>query len=287
MRTLSSLVLLSLTASTALAHPAAVKVPVSTFVSGVAGPEGIAMEKSGHMIIGTSTGEIRRYASDGTSTLVASVGDPLAGITLRRDGRILAAAFGAGRIWNVDTNGATSVLASGIVGVNFVVETKTGHVLASVSNAGTIVDVSTGTPVVRAGGLQYPNGLALGAHHYLYVAETATGQVSRLPLAADGTLGAAEVYATGMPAADGICLDAHGNLFVVGADTIHVVDAKTRAVSTLFTDPLVDWPSNLAFGGGRGFPRHRVFLVNYGFPLGSGSTIISFGYNHTGGRLIR
>jgi sugar lactone lactonase YvrE len=143
----------------------------------------------------------------------------------------------------------------------------------SASIAGTIVDATGGVVVDRATGLNFPNGLALGADGFLYVAETGLSRVSRLPIAADGTLGAREVYATGLPAADGISLD-RNLLLVVGAGTLWVVNRTTRAVWALSNDPLLDWPSNIAFGRGRGFRKKDLFLANFGPSLGDGTTVV-------------
>ena len=209
--------------------------------------------------------------------MLADLGEPLAGITVLRDGRVLAASFGPGRVWFVDPGEAPPrVFVSGIPGANFIVETRRHRILVSASSAGTVVDITTGTPVERASGLSFPNGLAVGPAHFLYVAQTLAGNVVRLRLASNGTLGAAEPYATGVLAADGIGFDRAGTLLAVGADTLYVVPPGGGAATALSTDPLLDWPSNLAFGHGR-FGRD-LYLVNFGLPLGSGTTILRLPY---------
>jgi sugar lactone lactonase YvrE len=153
-------------------------------------------------------------------------------------------------------------------------QTPKGRVLVSASIAGTIIDATDGIVVDRASGLSFPNGLALGPDGFLYVAETGLARVSRLALASDGTMGTAEVYATGLPAADGISFDRRGNLLVVGTGTLWVVSRATRAVSSLSTDPLLGWPSNIAFGRGHGFRKKDLFLANFGQSLGNGTTVV-------------
>jgi sugar lactone lactonase YvrE len=265
-----------------LAAPAAavrtptVGTPVE-FATEVPGPEGIAFEKKGTLVVGTAIGQILRFQSDGSHQVVGDVGEPLAGIAVLRDGRILAASFGPGRVWAIDpATGTSSVLASGVPGANYIVETKQRRILVSASTAGAILDVTDGTPVERAGGLAYPNGLALGPKKSLYVAQLTTGTVVRLPLAKDGTLGAPEAYATGIVAADGIGFK-NGYLLGVGADTLYLVPRGGGAATALSTDPLLNWPSNLAFGKGHGFGRD-LFLVNFGLPLGTGTTILRLPY---------
>lgn len=262
--------------------------PPAPFASGLAGPEALAFMNDGSLAVGTSSGRIWRYAADGTATPLADVGDSLAGITVLRDGRVLAAAYGANRVWAVDPpTGFASLFVASVTTPNWIVQRRRGQILASSSASGTIVDISTGVPVTLASGLNFPNGMAIGRGNYLYVAETGASRISRLKINRNGTLGPAEEYATGLPAADGIALDRRGNLLVVGFDTLFVVLEKTRAVVTLSTDPLLDWPASLAFGAGRGFGRKDLFLANFGLPLGSGSTVVRVPYSLRGAKLVR
>ena len=260
---------------------------IDVFFAPEPGAEGIAFEKKGTVIIGSAVGEVRRITADGTATVIANVGEPLAGVTVLRDGRILIAAFNAGRVWSIDpeTGGAT-VFATGVPGANFIVQARRGPIFVTASSSGRIFDIASGTPVERASGLVFPDGLAIGRGRMLYVTELAAARISRLPILSDGTLGPAEVFATGLPAPDGIAFDDAGDLLVVGGDTLSVVD-RTGAVSTLSTDPLLNWPSNLAFGRGNGFGRRDMFLVNFGLPLGTGTEVLRVRYNHRGARLVQ
>lgn len=250
------------------------------FAGGIAGPEGLAFTDRGTLIVGSTGGALLEYGPTGPPTLLADVDQRIAGVTVLRDGRVLAATFGTGEIWQVTPGGPATVLASGVAGANVVVETPSGRLLASASLAGTIVDVTDGTPVVRASGLSFPNGLAVGKDGLLYVAETTASRVSRMTLAADGTLGPPTTYAGGLLLADGIGFDRAGNLFVVGGGTLAAVVARTGAVVTFPTDPLINWASNLAFGRGRGFKRRDVYLANYGPAFGDGTTVVHFRTNH-------
>jgi sugar lactone lactonase YvrE len=260
--------------------------PAEIFASGLTGPEGLAFDNQGNLFVGSTTGEIRRYLRNGLFNVLANVGQSLAGITVTNSGDVLAAAFGSGTVWRISPTGAVSVQASGIAGPNFTVETRSGHILVSASSAGTIVDI-TGVPIARASGLAFPNGMAIGDDGFLYVAEMFENRVSRLPLHDDGTLGAAEIYAEGLPLADGIAFDRSQNLLVVGFDSLRVVERSTMSVLTMTADAALDWPSNIAFGRGRGFHFREIYLANYGSTFGNGTTIIRLRYNHTGTRLIR
>jgi sugar lactone lactonase YvrE len=157
--------------------------------------------------------------------------------------------------------------------------------LPKASPSGPARPLANGAHVVLASGFTFPNGLAI-RKKYLYVADTLLQNVQRLPFTTPGSLGPAEPYASGVGLADGIAFDRPGNLFVVGFDALYLIDAKTQAVTT-FSDPLFDWPSNLAFGTSRPYGKTTMFLVNFGPGLGDGTTIVTVPTNHTGARLIR
>jgi sugar lactone lactonase YvrE len=280
---------LGLLAGTAPAAEPSIGAP-SVLATGIPGPEGIAATRQGDLVVGTTPGDLIRVSEGGAQTPIASLGDSLAGVTVLKDGRIVACAFGADRVWVVDGAGTPSVLASGIDGPNFAVQEKRlGRIFVSASFAGTIVDVTDGTPVVRASGLAFPNGLAIGkeaGQRYLYVAELVPGRVSRIFLNSDGSLGSSEVYATGLPLIDGIAFDRRGNLLVVGGGMLSVVHAGTREVELLSNAAPLNFPSNLAFGRRRA-GRRTLFLANYGNPLGSGTDVVAVPYSIRGAKTVQ
>ncbi|HWP65300.1 MAG TPA: SMP-30/gluconolactonase/LRE family protein [Candidatus Limnocylindria bacterium] len=264
--------------------------PPTVFATGIAGPEGIAATRTGDLVVGTVTGDVLRIDRAGATSLVASTGDRLAGVSVLKDGRIAACGFDQDRVWVIDADGTPTVLASGIDGPNFVAqERRRGRIFVSASFAGTIVDVTSGTPVVVASGLVFPNGLAIGTEggrRFLYVAETLVHGVRRFFLNSDGTLGASEIYATGLTLADGLAFDRRGNLLVVGAGALSVVDRETRTVTPLTASAPLNWPSNIAFGR-RGTGRRTMFLANFGPMLGDGTDVIAVPYSIRGARVIR
>lgn len=272
----------------AVARPVPAVGPAAPFAGGLDGPEGIAIGNDGSLIVGSVGGEVRKYRRDGTFTVLANVGDRLAGISPTRRRSVLACGFAQNRVWEIDVkNGAATVVASGIDGANVAIEARNGRRYVSASRAGTIVDISSGTPVVLASGLQFPNGLALGRDRALYVAESVASQVSRLSIRPDGSLGPATVFATGIPIADGLAFDRDGNLLVLASGKLYVVLAKTGVVQPAVADPLFDGPANLAFGRGHGLRRRDLFLTNFGPAFGDGTSLIRVPYSRPGARLIR
>jgi len=147
-------------ATLALANPPTVG-PAAPFAGGIAGPEGLAFGKDGTLFSGTANGDILRVASDGTTSVLASTGDRLAGVSVLRDGTILACAFNDNRVWAIDPlSGVASVYAN-VSSPNFLVQTKRGHVIVSSTFTGTLVDITNGANVVLASGFSFPNGLAI------------------------------------------------------------------------------------------------------------------------------
>jgi sugar lactone lactonase YvrE len=210
----SFLVGLALIAGPAWAHPPAAGSP-SIFALGLDGPEGLAFTRRGELIVGSTTGEVRSFTPDGNSTVLANVGDALAGITELRDGTILAASFAGSRVWSISPNGASALFAN-VQTPNFIVQTRRKRrILCSSTISGSIVDITDGTPTPVLIGLTFPNGMAVGRGPYLYVAETTMNRVSRFFMNRDGTFGPPEVYVTGLSLPDGIAFDRRGVLNVL------------------------------------------------------------------------
>jgi sugar lactone lactonase YvrE len=272
------------------AHPPAAEAPL-IFALGLDGPEGLAFTRRGELIVGSTTGEIRSYTPQGNFTVLGNVGDALAGITVLRDGRILAASLAQSRVWSISTSGTASIFAN-VQSPNFIVQTRrrkgVRRILCSSSFGGSIVDITNGTPTPVITGLTFPNGMAIGRGNYLYVAETTLNRISRFRMNKNGTFGPLEVYKTGLTFPDGLVFDRKGNLLVAGGGMIEIIDGRSGSITTLPAHPAFNGPSNLAFGRGPGFGYRRdVFVANFGPALGDGTTISSFHYNHHGARLIR
>lgn len=274
-------------ASSAAAHP-----PRATdfeiFADGLDGPEDLAFTDDGFLIVGSVEGDLKKFSPDGTSEILVTLDDRIAGVTVLADGRVLAASVDGDRVWAVTPEGDASIFAEGIGGPNFIVQTiREGRILASGSSSGDIVDITSGTPEIVIPGLDFPNGLAIretrGVRH-LYVALTLAGEVVRFPMFDDGSFGEMEMYAAGLLLADGLAFDQSGNLLVVGGGQLNVV-RRNGEVENLSDDPLIDWPANLAFGQGPGWSTREVYLANFGPNFGDGTDVVSFRYNHRGAPL--
>ena len=264
--------------------------PAIELTGGIAGPEGIAIDKKRGLFVGSTEGDIINIDADGNQSVFANVGDSLAGIIVLRNGDILACALQADRVWRITPDGTVSVFVSGIGGPNHVAQTKRKEtVFVSASLAGSIFDITSGTPVEVATGFSFPNGLAVTKERgsrYLYVAESIAGRVSRMTLSKSDQLGPAEEFATGLPIADGLAFAKQKNLIVVGGGNLDVFEDGVRKLTLTPTEePLFDFPTNVVFGKARGFLKKDLYAVNFGPALGNGTNVIRMRFNH-GGRSV-
>ena len=125
----------------------------------------------------------------------------------------------------------------------------------------------------HSGPFHYANGLAVdGVARYLYVAQTATDDVVRVPL--DGSGGAPEqVCAPGalLPMPDGLAFDAEQNLYVTsfGASALERIrpDGSIEMVAGDERGLTINRATNCAFGGpgdGPPLPRQSGRLAHLG-----------------------
>ncbi|MGA7004399.1 MAG: SMP-30/gluconolactonase/LRE family protein [Pseudolabrys sp.] len=173
---------------------------------------------------------------------------------------LLVLDFGAGNVLHVDPKtGASSVFAVppiGGSGLNALTFDKQGNVYISDSFNGVIwkTGPSGGTltawssdPLLQPGtGVNGPNtGLTppFGANgvefnnagNVLFVANTATHQIIKIPVNTNGTAGAASIFITGINAPDGIAIDRKDNLWVCAnqEDDVIVIDKTGKVIAKL------------------------------------------------------
>jgi sugar lactone lactonase YvrE len=169
------------------------------------------------------------------------------------NGFLLVLDFGAGKVLNVNpTTGVSTVFAVpplGGSGLNALTFDKQGNVYISDSFNGVIwkTGPSGGTmtawssdPLLQPGtGLTPPfgaNGVEFNnAGKVLFVANTATHQIIKIPVNPDGTAGTASIFITGINAPDGIAIDRDDNLWVCAnqEDDIVVIDKTGKVIAKL------------------------------------------------------
>jgi gluconolactonase len=239
-------------------------------------PECVVAERDGTLWASDNRGGLARITPDGRHSVVGRLGGAPNGFALERGGSFAIANIDDGKVHRLHRDGRSEVLLDSIDGKplfapNFVyrdgdrlwitVSTLTSPRGEAVKNAipdGFVVLYENGTARRMVDGLCFTNEVRIDkARRHLYIAETTTGRVLRVPLRADGSVGAKETYGpeTLFPGAriDGITFDAEGNLWVteITRNGIHVIapDGDCRCV---FEDPsatAVDFPASVVFAG--------------------------------------
>jgi gluconolactonase len=242
-------------------------------------PEDLAFDAAGGLWSGGELGQVYRLdAGESTPVEVARLGGETRGLAFDARGDLLVCnhvlrsvvrihpASGEVTQLPVDADGLTIRVP------NYAVFGPDGSLYVSDSGSfpeadGTIWRWSAddSVEIFHHGPFAYANGLAIDAgNEWLYVVETTTDSVCRVPLAErDGPI---EQYAQGlarMP--DGIAFDSEGGLWVAtfAGDSIYRVDSTRRTELVAYDDRAItlNRPANLAFGG-EGFDQ--LFIANLG-----------------------
>ncbi len=261
-------------------------------------PECILAERDGTLWSADARGGVMRISPSGAQHLVCQSVDghfDLAGkaenslvsgtlpngLAFAENGDILISNFGTDRLEIMDrASGRTRVLHETIDGkpmgkVNFVLRDSRGRIWITVS---TMTNPWTAaiTPHIRDGyvalvdahgvrvvadGFRFTNEIRLDAkEEWLYVAETTGKCVSRLRVAADGSLSDREIYGPsdlGPGVIDGICFDAFGNLWatMIFADRLVAITPQGDLIEIAeFGDPVATAAFERAFASGDPVP---------------------------------
>jgi gluconolactonase len=245
----------------------------------LARPECILAERDGSLWAADSRGGVTQIRPDGSQRRVTPVSRDLGqkafegalpnGLAFARNGDLLIANFGTDALEVMTRDGRIRVVCDSIDGmplgkVNFVLRDSRDRVWITVStridpwsNAisnrqadGYIALIDEKGLRVVADGFAFTNEIRLDAkEEWLYVAETCARRVTRVRVAADGSLHDREVYGPGSLGSgliDGIAFDAYGNLWATmifadrlvaitpGGDLLTVLDDGDRAAAARF-----------------------------------------------------
>ena len=204
--------------------------------------ENIAISPSGVLYVtAIESGSIFRVSPSGSSELFGEVPGPATGVALNTDGTVHVASGTS--LYRFTAQGTPS-LAADIVGAQFlngIALFDTNQFLAADDTANTIwlVDLATGSSrawstdsllVPGSSGPPFsPNGIKL-FQGSVYVSNTGSGTIVRIPILPDGSAGAGEVYLSSI-AADDFAFGADGTLFIATqlGEVIRVAPNGTRA----------------------------------------------------------
>jgi len=239
-----------------------------TIVSGLDHPEGIAYAPDGSLYASGEAGQVYRVNIAGkTFTQFASTGGFGLGIAVDAESNLYVCDMGVHAVVRVMPNGATETYTTGTADnplriPNYPVFDATGNLYVSDSRDwgkknGLIYRIRPGgeAGVWSEAASGYTNGMALHPDgQSLYVVESIPPQISRIPIAADGSAGTAEtIVALPETVPDGIAFDANGTLYITcyAPDRIYRF-SSTDGLEILFDDwsrTVLNAPTNIAFVG--------------------------------------
>jgi sugar lactone lactonase YvrE len=268
----------------------------------VEAPEGIAVDKVGNIFVGMDVpGQIRKIAPDGTESVFYDFGIVgVLGLAVDAPGNVYAcmASFDPSTqgVYRVSRDGTTAVRLPGTEAISFpnaLAFDKRGNLYVTESILGAIWRIPRGRnaevwlqhPALVGTGvipvIPFPvgaNGIAY-RHGNLYVANTETAHILRIPIQKDGSAGEPEPVAASMELfpLDGIALDVHGNIYaLVIAESKLVRVTPDGDITTLATaQDELDFAASASFGTGKG-ERQSLFVTNYaiGPPGGPGPGVV-------------
>ena len=188
------------------------------------------------------------------------------GLTLDKQGRLIACEHGSRSVTRTEADGTITTLADHYDGKrlnspNDVVVKSDGAIYFTDPPFGVrrgeqeldfqgvfriAPDGKTLTVVVRD--FVKPNGLAFTPDEkVLYINDTERGQIRAFDVAADGSLSNGRIFTADAPGADGMKVDLEGNVYCACKPGVMIFD---RTGKHLHTYTLADQPTNLAFGDG-------------------------------------
>ncbi len=249
-------------------------VTIATFPAPTA-LENLVIDPAGDIFATSLTnGTIFRVTPEGASSVFGQVPGSAAGIARDTDGSLIVT--GGTNVFRLAPNGSASVAAS-VAGASFlngVTPFSPGVVLVADSRAGAIwqVDVNTGqsrpwsvdprlAPVVGGAATVGANGVKIFGDE-LYVSNTSSGLVLRIPILPDGTAGVASVYASNI-ALDDFAFAVDGTLFGATQRGNSVVSLAPGGVPTTIATAADGLLGDAAVAFGRTAADARsIYVVN-------------------------
>lgn len=214
---------------------------------------------------------------DGTSEIYREPSGGANGLTLDRQGRLIACEYHSRRVSRTETDGTITVLADNYRGKrlnspNDVVVKSDGSIYFTDPFYGFPADQEReldfqGVYRIAPDGLisllvddfGVPNGLAFSPdERILYIDDSRHQHVRAFDVLSDGSLANGRVLidmkADARGAADGMKVDTTGNLYVTGAGGTWIVSPTGEHLGTIVTPEL---PENCAFGG----PDYKTLFI--------------------------
>lgn len=153
----------------------------STFATNLSSPTGVALDVAGSLYVSESgTGNILKFASDGTKTTFATNTGASAGLAFDKSGNLFSADFNGGKIYKFAPDGTKTTFASGLSFPAGLAVDAAGNLFAADSGSGSIFKFAPdGTKTTFATGIGRPYGIAFDSDGNLIVADNENGATLR------------------------------------------------------------------------------------------------------------
>ena len=218
--------------------------PVTTLVSGLNGPQGVALDASGNVYIAdTGNSAIEEWSpmTQQLTTLLSSGLSSPQGVAVDGSGNIYIPEWTGNKIykWSAVTQQMTTLVSSGLDGPSGVAVDGSGNVYISDMYNNAIKEWSAATEQVTApvSGLNWPLGVAVDCSGNIYIAGGLAYQIYEQS-AATGQV--ATLVPSGLYLPTGAAVDGSGSVFIAdaGHNAIKKWSPVTQQVTTLVSSGL-------------------------------------------------
>ena len=221
---------------------------VSTFASGLDGPEGLAFDGEGNLLASFFRGNIYKFTPSGVRTTFASgLNDPR-GLAFDSAGNLYVAdeGSGSGNIYKFTRSGVRATFASGLNNPFGLAFDSAGNLFVADLGAGNIYKFTpSGARSTFASGLSYPYALAFDSADNLFVTAWGNPAGYVYKYTSDGVRSTFAELAAPL----GLAFDSSGNLFVMDEDTCNIYKLTPGGLRTVFAETsfCMDQTGYLAF----------------------------------------
>lgn len=251
--------------------------PARAIAEDLAGPFGLTFDRAGNLYIGSIEGTITRISPSGDRELWVETGHVLAGLATGPQDEIFAAAPNVGQVLAISQGRAIRIATSGLDTPTAIVFDRNQRAIVSArglrgSPQIAVIEIDA-TYHTLTNEIRSPTGMAFAPNGRLHITDTERNRVVSFQLDRFGEAGAVSVSASGIELPTGIAFDEKGDMFVTGGNRIWTVRPEGNELEGYVVSGDLDYPASLAFGFGINRNPQQLFFTNYGFPLGSGTTV--------------
>jgi gluconolactonase len=235
--------------------------------AGVPASEDFTFDGEGYLVA-LSKNNLVRVARGGSPQLLASaVALNGTGVRVLPGGDFVVADEVRGAVQRIDASGGRRIVGTNIRGANGIQLGPGGQLYVTDMGDGKLyrVDPDAGTTTLLTFVVEDADGLVFGTDYKtLFVNSYHTGEIFRMPVNADGTVGMPVRFVAGLGQPDGMTIDECGNVYVAGYGDGKLrrvaPDGKVELVAEFGVAPV----TAVNFGSGRqGWDARTLYVMNH------------------------